>query len=195
MNWRNFITGIGVTLSVAGVLLQVNVPTAPMTVLVDAGMYADCRTSMIVCPVHLSDDAVNRVLDAGLLLARPTQRYVKAATLAFDCSDVDGGLVVPLLTAFGVTQSGDPHLQVVQRDQCVLAACDSTCAKKFPLSFVPPDCVRAPADGGGVCLRSEGDGGALSYGPGNVFPASLASGPDCEQVECVVVLGDSPETL
>lgn len=188
MNWRNFTVFIGVALVIGGVSYSVSVPTAPMAVLYDAGLGADCTAGVIRCPVHLSDSAVARALDAGLLLARPTQRYVRAETLRYDCPD---RMIIPLLAAFGVSKSGDPHLQVVQRDRCELGPCTATCAKAFPLTFIAPPCVRAPADGG-VCWRSDGDGGARDFGVGNVFPVGEAVGSGCEAVECGVYAGDDP---
>ena len=186
MTWRNFTISIGVSLLLVGASVSILVPTAPMAVLYDAGLSAACTPQVIRCPVHLSADATARALDAGLLLSRPTQRYVRAETLAYDCGDA--GLVVPLLAAFGVSQSGDPHLQVVQRDRCELAACTSTCSKPFPLTFLPPPCVRQPLDGG-ACTRIDGG----DPGAGNVYPAGELTGA-CEPVECVVIAGDDPGT-
>jgi len=57
-------------------------------------------------------------------------------------------------------------------------------------------CVRAPLDGGTDCLRNDGISGPRFFGTGNVFPASQATGSNCEQVECTVVYGEDPdETL
>lgn len=52
-----------------------------------------------------------------------------------------------------------------------------------------PLCVRAPLDGGTDCLRS-----GSFIGKGNVFPASLASGAQCDPVGCSVMYGDNPDT-
>jgi len=189
MSWRDFVLPIGVALSIAGVTYSVMVPTVPVAVLYDAGMGDNCAPRVIRCPVRLSDGAVARALDAGLLLARPTQRYVRAETLAYDCGDA--GVIIPMLAKFGVSKSGDPNLQVVQRERCELAACTATCLKPFPLAFIAPPCVR-PASDGGTCWRSDGDGGAYSFGEGNVFPSGEAVGDSCEPVECSVYAGDDP---
>jgi hypothetical protein len=60
---------------------------------------------------------------------------------------------------------------------------------------VTPLCARAPLDGGNTCLRDLGDGdGGKFFGTGNVFPASQVAGSNCDQVNCTVIYGDSPET-
>lgn len=63
----------------------------------------------------------------------------------------------------------------------------------FPFVKATRRCVRAPADGG-VCLRSNGDGGWRDFGMLNVFPANEAAGSGCEPVECTVLAGENPET-
>jgi hypothetical protein len=185
MNWKSFIAPIGVVLTMLGVAYSVSVPTSPMAILLDAGIANSCPAKLVTCPMHLSDNAIARAMDAGLLLTRPTERYTPATTLAFDCTTQDAGLVVPLLAAFGVNQAGDPHLQVMDYKGCALSACDALCGSAFPLRFEVPPCVRAPADGG-VCLAGDGDGGFLDNGQ-TVFPAALGyTGASCERVACVV---------
>lgn len=180
-------TPIGVALLIGTAAFLVFAPTsAPVPTcadLVDGGV-ADpsCVVKALVCPIHASDHAAAQLVDGGVLLDRPGQRYLRLGTVA---AVWGGGLMPPMLFAFGVQRNGDPHLQVVDKAACILKPCDARCSQPFPVWREPSACVRAVA--GGHCYR-----GTVDYGR-NVFPASEADGGSCESVECSVLAGDDPE--
>jgi hypothetical protein len=188
---------VGLVLVIAGSRLTVS--TAPdMAAALDAGLSSECAAKLVTCPVRFSDSERAMLEDAGISFPRSSQRYARISTLAFDCSAVDGGLVVPLLAKFGVVQANSPALQVVQKDACVLSACDSLCAAATPIRVETPTC-RVPdcrtADGGWDeahapvdCLSSLG--GAPAWRGCNVIPSAYASGAQCVPVECAAFVGD-----
>lgn len=184
MNWRNFAAPIvGVFLVVAGAgTYSVLAPTAPMAALVDGGISADCTPRLITCPIHASDEAAARLADAGAVFDRAAMRYLRVTTLAYQCP-ATSELLIPALSVFGVQVSGDPHLQVVDRDLCTLSACDAFCASPKPwrVEHAALPCVRRPLDGG-ECWRTDFAGGWRDFGIGTVFPAGEADGGACEPV-------------
>lgn len=133
--------------------------------LTDAG--SSCTPRFIECDFRVSQRMRNCFADAGASLG--AAKYQRVQLIALRCPGVDGGL------AFGVPFD------------------DAGCPIDAEAIVTPP-CVRAPLDGGLNCRRDELDGGSRFFGTGNVFPASLAVGTQCEPVACRVMFGDNPDT-
>jgi len=214
----NQLLALGVTLLLNGTSYDVFAPapgTATLTCadLIAAGIAdASCTAQLIACPTHLSERAHTLLTTVGLPTERAGQRYVHGQTLALvwtgsvagGWAGSDGGIVwhdaikpgveVPMLLTLGVTERGDPNLQVMDYTACMLSTCDGLCTAAVPLRWVQPPCVRQRADAGLTCLRQTFTGWVDS-GDGNVFPRTQAVDPaTCQPVSCSVWDGnDNPE--
>ena len=138
-------------------------------VLADAGR-GNCDTRLVACDVRLGARARALAEDAGD--APGPRKYQRVRFVALRCPAADGGSA----WAIPVTDAGYPA---------------------WGTAVVTPRCVRAPADGGTLCQRSERDGGYRYFGTGNVIePASESNGhATCEPCGCRVMAGDSDEEL
>lgn len=136
------------------------------SVLTDAG--SPCVPILVDCDWRITPLMLSCLADAGI--ATGPQLYQRLELIDLRCPAVDGGF------AFG-------------------GPFDSNGCPAFPAAAVTPGCVRAPLDGGQLCLRDlhDGDGGKW-FGTGNVFPLSQRAGSNCDAVVCGVFYGDDPET-
>lgn len=131
----------------------------------DAGF--PCNVKFAACSVRVNARLRAAALANGISMSAAKYQHLK---LGVEICTVDGGRTFGL----ALDDAGWPLLGTVATST--------------------PPCARAPLDGGTDCRRSEGDGGSRFYGTGNVFPAGLAVGAQCDAVECSVFFGDDPAT-
>jgi hypothetical protein len=135
---------------------------------IDGG--SGCRARLASCEVRVGAHARAWAADAGMALGPGL--YQNLRFLGALCPARDGG------QNFAVPMGGDGLPQFTS------------------IAAVTPRCVRAPADGGQLCRRSERDGGFRYFGAGNVFPVSESNGhASCEPCGCVVMSGDKDTDL
>jgi hypothetical protein len=140
-------------------------------IMADAGL--SCTAQLITCDMRVGQQARDWAAANSLTLG--PQRYQRLRIVGARCA-VDGGF------AWGIPLDDNGLPQFVSVAQ------------------VTPLCVRAPLDGGTDCLRAGFSGidgttptAPAFFGTGNVFPASLSSGTQCEPVACSVMFGDNPD--
>jgi hypothetical protein len=171
-----------------------------------AGIGTDCNPRLIICSERVNPVLRNRLADGGYPL--PAQRkYARVVRQAFNCPNPDGGVRELVVPGFEHLTAGNDDALVPEPFRCIDRPCTDLpgfCGSgpknvglaSAIVTFGAPPCVRAPLDGGTDC-RAQGyelDGGARFIGTGNVFPSAVATGTQCEQVECTVMSGDNPET-
>lgn len=127
-----------------------------------------CVPILVDCDWRMTPVMTACMLDAGIVVG--PQLYQRLELIDMRCPAADGGF------AFGGPFDGN--------------GCPA-----FPAAAVTAGCVRAPLDGGQLCLRDlhDGDGGKF-FGTGNVFPVGQQAGTNCDAVVCGVFYGDDPNT-
>jgi hypothetical protein len=123
-----------------------------------------CVPILVDCDWKVTPLMRSCAADAGIALG--PQLYQRLELVDLRCPAVDGGF------AFGgpFDDAGCPYFAA-------------------GIQQVTPLCARAPLDGGLMCLRN-----GTFFGTGNVFPASQATGSNCDAVSCAVFAGDDPNT-